>query len=145
MRLYIDSNVLIGYFKDELGGLTQAHMIRVKEFLEQCESGGHIVILSDLVFDEIEKHAYHNEREVLDFLDSFDLKSIVIYGSDEDYQKAKEIGKSTGIHFPDNLHVQLALRSKADAVVTWNIKDFEKVKGIIDVFRPSELFKTFSL
>lgn len=44
-----------------------------------------------------------------------------------------------GIHYSDALHAALAINSKCDTVVTFNIKDFEPVKNLIEVKEPNEL------
>jgi predicted nucleic acid-binding protein len=62
--------------------------------------------------------------------------------SDDDWVKAQAIHRDTGIHHPDCLHAQLALRFECDALVTWNMRDFQKVGGLIRVCTPEDVRPT---
>ena len=138
MRLYIDSNVLICYIKQELGGITQAQAIRTKEFFVKCRKEKHILIISDFALTEIQKAAYYSREEVEEFLKNFEILFEVIKTNRETREKSNSILR-TGIHRPDNLHVQLAVDSKAEAIVTWNLRDFKKAEDIICCYSPADL------
>jgi len=138
MRLYVDSNVLICYIKQELGGLIKAQAIRTKEFFVKCRKEKHILIISDFALTEIQKAAYYSREEVEEFLKNFEILFEVIETTREIKEKSNSLLR-TGIHRPDNLHVQLAIDSKAEAVVTWNLRDFKKTENIIRCYSPADL------
>lgn len=47
--------------------------------------------------------------------------------------------KKRGLHFSDSLHAATALKFECDCIVTFNMKDFEKIDDLIEVFEPSQL------
>jgi predicted nucleic acid-binding protein len=139
MRLYIDSNVIICYIKQELGGLIKAQVIRTKDFLIKCKNERHILIFSDLTFKEIRKIAYYSQEEVEELLKQYDIPFETIHSNQERIRKSKIRGQEMGVHYPDSLHIQLAIDSKADAIVTWNIRDFENAEKLIKICSPTDL------
>ncbi|MFH0986512.1 MAG: PIN domain-containing protein [Candidatus Micrarchaeota archaeon] len=139
MRLYIDSNVLISYIKGELGGVTKAQFYRVKEFLESEEFREDIFILSDLVLDEVNRKAYYSQIEIEELLTKFKINFEFALANENTKIKAKEIERLTGIHWPDSFHVQLAIDSKSDVVITWNTLDFIKADRLVRCLTPEQL------
>ncbi len=138
MKCYVDSNVLLSYFKRELGGLTQAQMIRAEEFLVNCSKNSHKIVLSDLAFFEIKKKGYLEQHEVEEFLESLGVKCLLVRTTNKDIRKARQISNEANLHYSDARHTQLALKSRSKAIVTWNIKDFKKVRGLITVMTPEQ-------
>ena len=139
MRLYVDSNVILSYIKQELGGLIKAQVVRTKDFLINCQKERHIIIISDLTLKEIKKIGYYSQEEVEELLKQCDIIFEMIESNKERVRKAKGIEREMGVHYPDSLHIQLALDSKADAIVTWNLKDFESAEGLIPIRSPADL------
>jgi len=139
MRLYVDSNVILSYIKQELGGLIKAQVVRTKDFLINCQKERHIIIISDLTLKEIKKIGYYSQEEVEELLKQYDIIFEIIESNEERVKKAKRIEQEMGVHYPDSLHIQLALDSKADAIVTWNLKDFESAEGLIPIRSPADL------
>jgi len=137
-KCYVDSNVLLSYFKRELGGITQIQMIRTEEFLVNCSENSHKLVLSDLTFDEVHNNGYLTQDEVEDILDRFGVNFMTVDTTQTDVNKARDIGRRTTIHWPDSLHTRLALKSKSNVIVTWNMRDFQKVARLIDVCKPDE-------
>jgi predicted nucleic acid-binding protein len=137
VKCYVDSNVLLSYFKRELGGITKAQMIRAEQFLRDCAEKNHEIVLSDLAFFEIRKNAYLDQNEVTEILGRIGVFFTTVRTSKKDLRKAGVIKEKTGIHHPDSLHTQLAIKSRAKVIVTWNIQDFEKVRDLIAVCTPS--------
>jgi len=139
MRLYVDSNVILSYIKQELGGLIKAQVVRTKDFLINCQKERHIIIISDLTLKEIKKIGYYSQEEVEELLKQYDIIFEIIESNEERVKKAKRIEQEMGVHYPDSLHIQLALDSKADAIVTWNLKDFESAEELIPICSPADL------
>jgi len=132
MRFYLDSNILITYIKSEFGGVTKAHSIRTKDFLVKTSVDKDVLILSDLTFEEIEKITYLTRKEIKELLNKFQIRHEETETTKETIEKSKQVKKDCRIHFPDNIHVALAIQSKADYMITWNQKDFNKTKKLIE-------------
>lgn len=139
MRLYVDSNVIISYLRSEFGGLTKLQFYKVKEFLSACKIRGHVFIISDLCSKEILENAYSSREEIEEMLKTLGIKFEAVRTAPATAARAREILRSTGIHYPDNIHVQLAVEAKSDAIVTWNTRDFIKAKKLVPCLRPDEL------
>lgn len=137
MKVYVDSNVLLSYFKREFGGLTQAQTIYTESFLINCANNSHKITLSDLTFYEIQKNCYLNQKEVEEILSRLGIGLTLVETTKSDVKKAEEIGRMTGIHYPDSLHVRLAIKSRSSMIVTWD-NDFQNVTRLIRVCKPSE-------
>ena len=138
MRLYVDSNVLLCYIKSELGGLSKAMVFRCEEFFIKAKTEGHVFLLSDLTFREIEKIGYYSRSETESLLSFFGISFEVTLVSADTKHKSGFIERDCGIHYPDSLHVQLALESNADLIVTWNLKDFKKTERLVRCVSPEE-------
>jgi len=97
------------------------------------------IVVSDWVLKEMEKQIANLALfiELLDRLQKLG-KLIKIYKNLEIVKEAKTLTKSSDIHFADALHAAIAKESNA-VLVTWNIKDFEKVKDFVEVRQPKEL------
>ena len=139
MKLYIDSNIIISYLKSEFGGVTKAQSIRVKDFLSNSSMKKFTFIFSDLTYFEIKKIAYFSEQEVNGLMKKFKINIEEVKTDKETFEKAEKVKQEIKIHYPDNIHVALALKSKANAIITWNLKDFLKAKKLIKVLTPSDL------
>lgn len=138
LRIYIDSNVIISYIKSEFGGITVFQANEVKNFFWKCFEKEHVLVLSDLTLFEIKKKVYYSQLELLNLINEFELEYELIKENKEDYEKANQIQRSTKIHYADARHVQLAISSKSDCIITWDLKDFKKVKKLIAVKTPAE-------
>ena len=137
--LYVDSNVLISYIKSEFGGVTRAQVIRVKDFLSKCSLSDYELVLSDLTLNEIRKIAYLEEDEVKQLLSGFGIKFKIETTTKGTIELSRVIEKKTGIHRPDSIHVALAVQSKSDFIITWNIKDFVKANIFVKSITPDQL------
>lgn len=135
-RYYVDTNVLLSHFNSEVGGITKIQMKRAKDFLEKCAKENHKFILSDLTLKEAEKNSYLTEEEIEQSLKNIGIDIILTETTLPDKKKADKIERETDIHYPDSLHVQLALKTDADIIVTWNEKDFKKAKHLIEPVEP---------
>lgn len=94
--------------------------------------------ISDFALYEIKKYGYHSEFEVFELLDKLEINYETVRESKKDHGKARIIQNTCGIHYADARHIQLAIASNSDCIVTWNIRDFEKAGDIIQVKTPAE-------
>jgi len=133
-RVYLDSNVLISLIRAEMGAPFKLMYQRALDFLVSCE-GRFEVLLSDLCLAEIERNAFSSRQDVLEILGRYHVPLLLIVTEPADEQRGREIQR-LGVHHPDSLHVALALKAKAAVLLTWNIKDFEPVRHLINVREP---------
>lgn len=135
-RIYLDANVFIAFIKSELGKGFKLMEQDVEEFFRQARKK-YLLILSDWFFDEVKRNGYYSKEDVLGFFSKRRILFEVINTTKEDLVKAKnEFGK---IHKTDAVHAVLALKSKCSVLLTFNTKDFEPIKNLIEVCEPSEL------
>lgn len=144
MRFYIDSNVLISYIKQESGGFLRFQAERTKDFLMLSGKLKHTLILSDMTYTEIQRIAYLTQGEVDEVLHASDISIETVCSSKDDAQKAWGMEMETGTHYSDCLHTVLALKSRADSIITWNIKDFERASKSIAIRTPEEIISSLS-
>ncbi|MCK4326989.1 MAG: type II toxin-antitoxin system VapC family toxin [Candidatus Diapherotrites archaeon] len=136
MRLYIDTNVPISLVTGEFGKNYEFMEERVRRFLSVCEEEKHTLIISDWMTKELEGVKPHCSNWIQDFAAENIIEYVEL--TREDSLKAKTISNAKGIHYSDARHVQLALKSKADAIITWDTKDFQKVSDLITVMTPEQ-------
>lgn len=135
MKIYLDSNVLISLIREEIGKKFRLLYSEAELFFRLVSSNQNTLVLSRLFFKEINTVLNLDKDAVLDFLSTF---SLII----EEYAP-KEISdpaffEKLGIHYPDSLHLVLAIESKCDCLVTFNKKDFVNAEKFIPVREPSD-------
>ncbi len=136
-RVYLDSNVFISIVKSEMGKPFRLMYQHAQDFLAGC-SGRYQLVLSDLAVQEIALHGHASKEEVVAFLEAFKIEVVWVFREDADRRRAREI-EALGVHYPDSLHVALALKARAQILVTWNVKDFVGAGHLILVKAPDEL------
>ena len=134
-RVYLDSNVFISLIDREIGKGSRGLFVEAEQFLERVKESGGILVLSKLFFAEIYHHNLMSRESVLGYLEGQGVK-IETLPSETKFLLDKAI--LAELHYADALHAAVALASKCDCIVTFNIKDFEKVKARIAVFEPAE-------
>jgi len=135
MRIYLDSNVFISLFETEVGRNVRGLFVEAEQFLERVKEQNHILVLSDLFFEEVRQRSYMNESEVMAYFEEQDTNvEIVRIKPGLPWRKFA----TGGLHSSDALHVAAAIEGKCDCIVTFNIKDFKKAKKEIRVFEPAE-------
>ncbi|HIH16147.1 MAG TPA: PIN domain-containing protein [Candidatus Diapherotrites archaeon] len=134
-RVYLDSNVFIAVIRGDMGKPFRLMYQFSMDFLVHCQ-GRFEVILSDVTLKEIRCHAYSSPEEALALFAEHGIRVTLVGPDESNKRRAKEI-ELLGVHYPDSLHVALALRWQACAIVTWNVKDFEPVRHLIDVREPA--------
>ncbi|MDD5182502.1 MAG: type II toxin-antitoxin system VapC family toxin [Candidatus Nanoarchaeia archaeon] len=137
MKLYVDSNIFLNYFLDEFGPIETFSSFRAEEFFTKASEGNIQIIVSNLVISEITDVSSLDEKDVKKFLLTIHAKLENV--TPNDVNKAKEVSKKYGLHLRDAIHTVMALQTGCDAVVTRNLKDFNKVSDLIKALKPEEL------
>jgi len=136
MRLYIDSNVVISQMLGEFGKKYEFMEDAVKQFATVCAEDGHVLLLSDLLFEEVEKRTGASRDDALFILPDVSFEEVeTLY---KDLECAGKISNTAGITGPDAVHICLAMRAKADYIITWNIKHFRRPGVPIQSLNPRE-------
>ena len=133
-RVYLDSNVFISLIDREVGKGSRCLFVEAEQFLERVRESGSVLVLSDLFFKEIEDVKSIAKGFVLNY---FEREQIKVLEVNKAGQSVKDF-VAKGIHFTDALHVGLAIKAKCDCIVTFNVKDFEGARGMIEIFEPEE-------
>ncbi|MFH1774545.1 MAG: PIN domain-containing protein [Methanobacteriota archaeon] len=137
MRLYIDADVWLNFWQDEMLGLIPASHY-AEELLDKALRMKWIIVISGVVKEEIlkKKIALADLEEKLDRLRQVNLLE-EIEAEKEDVELSKRIIRERGLHFPDSLHAALAIRAKA--IIVTRTKHFELVKNLVEVRKPEDL------
>jgi len=135
-RVYLDSNVFISAHKEELGGNVRGLFIEAESFFRKLKFKG-ILVLSEFFFAEVKKHSYLSKEEVLNYFEKNQIKTETVKQK-EKFLTRKYLKK--GIHFSDAIHSATAIENKCDCIVTFNSRDFEKIKDEISILQPDEFF-----
>ncbi|MFH1588875.1 MAG: type II toxin-antitoxin system VapC family toxin [Candidatus Diapherotrites archaeon] len=134
MRIYLDSNVFISLFQVEVGMHKRGLFVEAGTFIEKVKENEHLLVLSNWFFDEINRHHFTKE-DVLKYLEEKEITFELV--EEKQKQDLNEFTKK-GIHYSDAVHIAIALKHKCDCIVTFNSKDFNKIKDKIQVFEPNE-------
>ncbi len=138
MKLYIDADVWLNFWQDEMVGLIPAaHYTEL--LLEKAVDEGWVIVVSDAVKKEVYKKKVTPgdfERLVGKLKKAGLIEEVET--TQEDVNLAYKISSERYLHRSDALHTALAIKSKA-IIVTRNIEDFKKVSDMVDVRKPEDL------
>lgn len=137
MKLYIDADVWLNFWQDEMLGLIPASHY-TEELLDKALRMKWIIVISRVVKEEIlkKKIALADLEEKLDRLRQVNLLE-EIEAEKEDVELSRKIIRERGMHFPDSLHAALAIRAKA--IIVTRTKHFELVKNLVEVRKQEDL------
>ncbi len=133
-RIYLDSNVFISLFSKEIGRNMRGLFVEAEGFFKQVKQKNHILILSNLFFEEVQKQTYLSEDEITTYFKEQEV-NFEISKIKPGLPWRKFVAK--GVHYSDALHMAAAIAFKCNCIVTFNIKDFEKVKQEIKSVEPA--------
>jgi len=134
MRLYIDSNVIISLFREEIGHNLRPLYQEAELFIEKMKIGGDILIISSLALKEINKICKTQTEDVISYFKENNI--LFEYAQKKAFLKTSNF-ESKGIHFPDSMHIAIAITNYCHAIITFNKKDFDKQTEIA-VLEPIE-------
>ena len=129
--------MFISFINQEIGSDFRALYIEAESFFKRAEKKNCTIVLSQLFFDEIEKRCFLDKEKIIEKLKEFGLK-IEISELKNEISIRKFLVK--GIHSSDAVHSAIAIKEKCDCLVTFNIKDFEKILDKITVLLPSDFY-----
>ena len=145
-RIYIDTSVVGGFFDKEFEKETKA-------LFKRLENKEVIFVVSDVLFDELEK-ASSNVKYLLDNYDENFLERVVLTDEAKElankYVAEKVVGAAS---LDDCRHIAIATINKVDVLASWNFKhivNLTRIKGyngvnlkngyqILEIRNPKEL------
>jgi len=136
MRIYLDSNVFISWFNEEIGAWHRSLFAESKGFFERIANSDCTLVLSEAFFEEVKHISYCSKDGVVELLSKLGAKILCV-----DTPRVLKTSSFTtlGIHKGDAFHVALAMHFKCDCIVTFNLKDFLPAREWIKVCEPSEI------
>ncbi len=127
MKLYVDTNIVLDFIWNRSSGLKPlgelAHI-----FFAESISCRHDLYISTHSLAELEK--YIAKIHLTAFLDMISTKTTLIQVLADDLEKAR----SLEFHLSDALHLVLARKVGADAIVTRNLSDFPEEFAILSEY-----------
>ncbi len=137
-RFYLDSNVFISFIMEEMDAAFNLRYVDSENFFAFCRKEKCFLILSYLFFTEVERVISLKKEDILEEFKR--LKIDVIVAEKKPPEKiVSKIAKESKIHFADAVHIASACENKADAIITWNKKDFAKAQKFAECFTPGEI------
>ena len=115
MKIYVDTNVYLDFF------LERSKSRYAERLFRQTLHCKHQIILSDQIVSELIRNISIDNITAL--FEMLKHKIIKIKTEDEDRNYAKTLNT----HYADALHIALAKKSEAEAIITNNTKDFELI------------------
>ena len=99
------------------------------------------LVISDFIITEIKRKMELSEEEMQQRLSKYKhLGKLEIYTlTSEDWNEAHELMRTVKTHLTDAIQLIAARKSKAELLVTWNLKDFDSAENIITVISPKYL------
>jgi predicted nucleic acid-binding protein len=134
-RIYLDSNVFISLIDREIGKGSRGLFVEAEQFLERVKESSSMLVLSDWFFKEIHSFNFMKKEAVIDYFLSLGVKTETLPNEKE---LPVDVVRFRELHSADAFHAAIAIAAKCDCIVTFNIKDFEKVREIIPVFEPAD-------
>ena len=141
MKLYLDTNIFLNFFFDEMNGLRDAGYYS-RQLLEQAmDCKFRLIISSYTEFELLNRYPFMDEslEKHKRTLRSMGKLSIV-NTTYKDKQSARELTKklkSEGAHFADMVHVVHTM-NHADVLVTRDKKLHDCCEGLVDSAFPEE-------
>ena len=134
-RVYLDSNVFISLFNREVGRGIRGLFVEAEQFFERVKEQNHVIVLSNLFFDEVLRRTHLSQGEVTAYLKEHRINvEIAIIKPNLPWRALV----AQGLHNSDALHAAAAIAFNCDCVVTFNTKHFEKARSKIKVVEPAD-------
>lgn len=119
MRVYVDTNVLLDFFKNRRNKRGRAIGKLAAKFLTSVISCKHEIVISSWTLQELRKHVDLSVEKSFQSIIKHKVETVGY--SQEDIDLAK---KENSSNWQDQLHIILARRSNSDVICTRNIKHF---------------------
>ncbi len=139
-RFYLDSNVFISFVREEIDSAFNLRGVDSEDFFAFCRKEKHSLVLSELFFTEVEKVISLKKEAVLEEFNRLKIK-VEVFENKVSENLLSRIIKETGIHLADAIHTAIAIENNANALISWNKKDFMKVYKFVKFFQPNEILE----
>ena len=136
-RVYLDSNVFIAVANQEIGRNLRGLYIEATAFLDRLKSAGDTLVLSGLFFKEVARKTRLPVKDVLEYFSNTGMQVEIMPATGA---AARHQLEKMGVPYPDSVHAALAIEIRCDALVTFNVRDFEAAKSKISVLAPDEFY-----
>ncbi len=133
MKLYVDSNVFISLIREEVF-LNRTLFDEALSFFERVQERKDTIVISELVFDEIQKICFNSREEILEKFFNLDIP---VEEVKNETNLSKEI-KESKIHYPDCINANTAIKTKCEYLVTFNTKDYICINNKITILQPKD-------
>ena len=133
MKLYVDSNVFISLIREEVS-INRTLFDEALIFFERVQERKDTILISQLVFDEIQKICF-NSRE--DVIEKFTKLNISIKEVKDELNLLKEV-KESKIHYPDCINANTAIKTNCSCIITFNTKDYLNIRNKIKIVQPRD-------
>ena len=140
MKYYVDSNIFIALIFDESGEKLNLMNHYSEQFFNETLEGKHELIISKLVIKEFCKITNLSEDELNEFVKHYCGKVKISNITSKDKEEANKIDSKFHNGFADSLHYVVAKRNKCDALVTYNVKDFEFSEDLL-ILKPEDIIE----
>ncbi|MFQ5975162.1 MAG: type II toxin-antitoxin system VapC family toxin [Candidatus Hydrothermarchaeales archaeon] len=139
MKLYLDADVWLNFWLDEMLGFTPASHY-LEELLETAFRKKWTILISGATKMEIRKKGVAIE-DVEEKLAEFKKAGLLeeIEAGKEDIEQAERIYGERKLHRSDALHAALCIR--AETVLVTRTKHFDLVKDLVDIKKPEDLLE----
>ncbi len=140
--VYADANIYLNFFFEETKGKWLSPYEEAVNFFNRVFQGDFKLGYSDFVVYEVKKRLKEKLKSTVimdDFLAEFEKKKLLVKAKQtgDDLKKAKEISPE---HYQDTLHVLLAVKISAGALVTRDVTGFpDECFDMILICKPESL------
>ncbi len=133
MKLYVDSNVFISLIREEVS-VNRTLFDEALSFFERIQERKDTIVISELVFDEIQRICFNSKEELLEKFLKLDIPVEEVKNETTLLREVKE----SKIHYPDCINANTAIKTKCDYLVTFNTKDYICINNKITILQPRD-------
>jgi predicted nucleic acid-binding protein len=127
----LDTNVFVSLYKEELGKNLRPLYIESQEFFNYIKQKNILLVLSELFFSEAYKCCYVSKKDIISYFSKLEIPLLII-------EKENLALPLKEVHYPDSIHASTAIKYNCDSIITFNTKDFDKIKNKIKIFEPNK-------
>ena len=131
--IYLDTNIYMDFFLER--DKSNPSMLLLLKALS-CK---YRIVVSNIVLNEIKINQCGDDLKALLMQFTRQNKLINIFTNPDDRKAVERMIKERQTPYNDTLHAILCKKSEARYFVTRNMKDFQKLKDIVDLKYPEEL------
>jgi len=130
MRIYLETSVISVLFDEKQKEMKN----KTKKFFELARKRDYTLLVSDLVYTEIQRAPEEKRQKIEKILSDLRLESLdttdEVLNLSNEYVKANLIPKS---YRADAIHIAVAVINEVDVVISWNLRHIVRLKTIMGV------------